>query len=155
MIKITIEGVDIKDIGKQVQDLAASILSLSGASAASEPKAEKKAEVKAEPKAEVKAEKKAEVKAEPKAEKKAEVKAEKKPEPKADADDSITIESLRELGKAAIKAGKNKEMREVLSKLGSESITALDEAAYGKFKTAIEAILSGEEVTETEEDDAL
>jgi len=66
----------------------------------------------------------------------------------------ITLESLRELGKAAIKGGKNAQMRALLGKLGSESITALDAEKYADFKSGIEAIIAGEEPV-SEEDSAL
>lgn len=70
-------------------------------------------------------------------------------------DGEITLESLRELGKQAIKAGKNAEMRELLGKLGSESITALDADKYAEFKSGIEAIISGEEPAASEDESAL
>lgn len=73
----------------------------------------------------------------------------------AKGDEGITLESLRELGKAAIKAGKNAEMRALLSKLGSESITALDTDKYADFKSGIDAIIAGEEPAASEEDSAL
>ena len=67
----------------------------------------------------------------------------------------LALESLRELGKAAIKGGKNAEMRALLSKLGSESITALDADKYAEFKSGIQAIIAGEEPAAEEGSDAL
>ena len=69
-----------------------------------------------------------------------------KPAPAADegaAASGITLESLREQGKAAIKAGKNKEMRELLTSLGSDSITALPEDKYAELDAGLKALLGG------------
>ena len=55
----------------------------------------------------------------------------------------VTLESLREQGKAAIKAGKNKEMRELLTSLGSDSITALPEEKYAELDAGLKALLGG------------
>lgn len=90
--------------------------------------------------------------AEAEAKKKAEAEAAAKKKAAEAGDGEITLESLRELGKAAIKGGKNAEMRALLSKLGSESITALDADKYADFKSGIEAIIAGEEPAATEDD---
>lgn len=106
-------------------------------------------------KAKAEADKKAKAEADKKAKAEADAKAKAEADAKKKAGGEITLESLRELGKAAIKAGKNAEMRSLLSKLGSESITALDTEKYAEFKSGIEAIIAGEEPAASEDDSAL
>lgn len=54
----------------------------------------------------------------------------------------VTINSLRDLGRACIKAGKNAEMKAALTDLGADSITTLDAAKYAEADVALRAIVN-------------
>jgi hypothetical protein len=146
MYTVSVQGASPKELAVNLLALAAILSAPAGPAptpVADKPKAEDKPKAADKPKVEDK----------PKAEKPKPVekpKAEEKP--KADA---LDLGQLRDLGKAAIKAGKNAEMRALLGKLGSESITALDEDKYADFKSGIEAIIAGEEPEASDEDSAL
>ena len=54
---------------------------------------------------------------------------------------SYDLDALRGIGKGLLKAGKAKEMRAVISDLGAESISTLDEGQYDEAGAALTALL--------------
>lgn len=65
------------------------------------------------------------------------------------------LNSLREQGRACIKAGKNAEMKAALTELGADSITTMDPAKYGELAAKLAAILNPEAAPAAEGEDAL
>jgi hypothetical protein len=65
------------------------------------------------------------------------------------------LNSLREQGRACIKAGKNAEMKAALTELGADSITTMDPAKYGELAAKLTAILNPEAAPAAEGEDAL
>ena len=61
--------------------------------------------------------------------------------PDAEAGDSaITLDSMRALAKSAIKNGKSSELKKLLAKFKTESITDLDEKHHVKFNAELEKL---------------
>ena len=59
--------------------------------------------------------------------------------PAAPASTGPDLNSLREQGRACIKAGKNAEMKAALTELGADSITTMDPAKYGELAAKLAA----------------